>query len=560
MRPALRRATLALACTSALVLSGCGKHTTSNAPITFAPADTPYLFANFKGRPQDVAQAWDQANDAMMAARIQQLGQMARIIDTQDPKIAAVLNATQAELANVHTSQDLAKTIGFSQSALSAIYGIGDVPVMRIELDSPDTFKAFWARVEKRAGVAAATATLGKQSYWVLGGNDAKLHFLVAIEGNQLVATLAPANASADMLKHLLGLIKPSSNASARLASIDSSHGYSDYGSGYLDLPKLFANLFDGKDAITQEFAKDLGGSLANPACATEFASLAGQAPLMSAGLQTYTAKEVHASVDVKLSPSLLGALSALKQPVAGMDSGTDNSMLDLVLALPLQKWQAFFEARAEAAAANHYQCPALQSLNGFAAMAAHPPVQMPPEAASILGFRVVLDTWNTDPTQITGRVLVASSDTAALTQKLQQTLPQFALKSIPTDGKPVAFQLPPQFQTMLGSGTQGWIAADAHSLALGVGNGEDGKLAGTLTDAAGNGDRLLRMHFDGKLYQLFANFIGRFTAMMPPQKQAQMQQQVALMTLMSKMIQSADMDARLDDKGLHFDVDVRHR
>lgn len=559
MRPVLRHAALAAACVSALVLAGCGKHVASNAPMTFAAADTPYLFANFKGAPEDVTTAWGQANDAVMAARIQQLGKMAEAVGQKNPDVAKILDAIQAELANVHSSKELAQTIGFSQSSLYAFYGVGDVPVARIELASPDAFKAFWARVEKRAGTTTPTATLDKQNYWVLGGADAKVHFLVAVEDKQLVATLAPANATPEMLKQLLGLAKPTSNASDRLSSLNGKHGYSDYGSGYVDLPKLFANLYDGKDAITQEFAKDVGGALADPACASEFASIANQAPLVSAGFQTYSAREMRGSLDVKLSSSLLGALTALKQPVPGMDEASSGSMFDMVMALPLQKWQAFIKGRAEAAAAKTYQCPALQSLNKFAKTAANPPVQMPPEAASLLGFRVVLDKWEAGP-QIAGRALVASSNPAELVQKIQQTMPQFALKTIPTDGKPVAFDLPSRLQAMLGGSNRGWIAANDKALTVGIGEGEEAKLGDTLTASAGNGDKLLRMHFDGKMYGIFASWMGRFAAMAPAASQTQVQQQVALLNQMSKMVESGDIDVKLDNDGLHFETEVKHR
>jgi len=559
MRPALRHAALAAACVSALVLAGCGKHIASNAPITFAPADTPYLFANFKAAPEDVATAWGRANNAVMAARIQQLGKMAEAVGPENPDVANIFDAIQTELANVHSSKELAQTVGFSQSSLYAFYGVGDLPVARIELASPDAFKAFWARVEKRAGITTPTATLDKQTYWVLGGADARMHVLVAIEDKQLVATLAPANASPGMLKQLLGLAKPSGNASDRLSGLNDKHGYSDYGSGYVDLPKLFANLYDGKDAITQEFARDVGGSLANPSCASEFASIANQAPLVSAGFQTYSATEMRGSLDVKLSSSLLGALTALKQPVPGMDATASGSMFDMVMALPLQKWQAFIKGRAEAAAAKTYQCPALQSLNKFAKTAANPPVQMPPEAASLLGFRVVLDKWEAGP-QIAGRAVVASSNPAELVQKIQQTMPQFALKTIPTDGQPVAFDLPPRLQAMLGGSNQGWIAANAKALAIGIGDGEEARLGDTLGASAGNGDKLLRMHFDGKMYGIFASWLGRFAAMAPAASQAQVQQQVALFNQMSKMVETGNVDVKLDNDGLHFETEVKHR
>ena len=560
MRPVLRRAALGAACVCALVLAGCGRHAAPDTPITFAPADTPYLFANFKGAPEDVTTAWGQANDAVMAARIQQLGTMAEAVGHRNPAIAKILNAVQAELADVHSGKDLAQTTGFSQSSLYAFYGIGDVPVARIELASPEAFNAFWARVEKRAGITAPTATLDRQTYRVLGGADTKLHVLVAVEGKQLVVTLAPAKAGQEMLKQLLGITKPSGNASGRLADINNRHGYSDYGSGFIDLPKLFANFYDGKDAITREFATDMGGAaLADPACAGEFSSLASQAPLASVGFQTYSAKEIRSSLDVNLSSSLLGALAALKQPVPGMDEASNDSVFDMVVALPLQKWQAFIEARAKSAAQKTYQCPALQALNRFAGTAANPPVQMPPEAASLLGFRIVLDKWDIGP-QIAGRALVASSDPAGLTQRIQQTMPQFALKTIPIDGKPVAFDLPPRLQAMLGGSNQGWIAASDKALTAGIGDGEEARLGGTLTAASGNGDKLLRMHFDGRMYQLLGSWIGRFAAMMPATNQAQVRQQVDLFNQMSKMVASADFDVKLDDDGLHFETKVKHR
>jgi hypothetical protein len=138
--------------------------------------------------------------------------------------------------------------------------------------------------------------------------------------------------------------------------------------------------------------------------------------------------------------------------------------------------------------------------------------------------------------------------------------MPQFALKSIPLDGKPVAFDLPPRLQATLGGGNQGWIAANAKAIAVGIGDGEDTRLGNALDAPAGNGDTLLRMHFDGKMYPLLGGWISRFAAMMPATSQAQVQQQVAAFNLMGKMIQSADMDVKIDTRGLHFDSVVRHR
>jgi hypothetical protein len=47
---------------------------------------------------------------------------------------------------------------------------------------------------------------------------------------------------------------------------------------------------------------------------------------------------------------------------------------------------------------------------------------------------------------------------------------------------------------------------------------------------------------------------------MAPAATQAQVQQQVALFNQMSKMVESGDIDVKLDNDGLHFETDVKHR
>ena len=556
MRPVLRHATLAAACLSALVLAGCGSHVASNAPITYAPADTPYLLANFKGAPADANAAWNQANDAMLPSRVQQFQQLAKLTSQNDPKIAAVLRAIGDEFAGVKTQQELAQKMGFKPGGLLALYGIGDVPVFRVELASPDAFKSFWNDIEKRSGVKADVATIGSQQYWRVAPATSKVALAVAIEGKQLVLTVLPTGASDAVIKQLLGVTKPSSNAASRLASIDSEHGYGEYGSGYVDLPKLVAATFNQKDAVTAAFAQALGAPASDPACASEFASLANQVPLISMGFNTYTAKQVSGSIDAKVSASLLGALTALRQPVPGMDAGNDNSVFDLVVAAPVQKWQAFIADRAKAAASHKYECKALQGLNQFALQSAAPS-KLPPEASSIEGVRVVLDKLDLGM-QMAARGVVFSSNPAQLTQDLQKSVPQFAATNIPTDGKTATFALPPAAQATFGS-PNGWITSNAHGVAIGVGQGSDATLVGILSDPAGNGDRLLRMHFDGKLYPVMAGWLSRFSAMAPAQTRANLDSSIASMQALGKIVKSADSAVSVDGTGVHMTFSMQH-
>lgn len=567
MYRSMRRFALVSACASLLLLAGCGRKTVEDtAPLSFAPADTPYLYANFKPLPDDVRQAMNKRTFALMQYSAASYKRMAQVLAANNPDLARVLDEVATEMAGIKTPQQLEQTTGFSQQAHFAFYGIGLAPVARVELANPDAFRGLLARIEKSIGQPFAVAKLDNQDYWNIGGAGDKLHLLLAIEPNkQLVATLAPANADPALLKQLLGLSKPEHSAAARLSDIDGARGYSDYGSGYLDLPKLLARLSDSKDPVTLAYAAALGAPApsSDPSCPAEFASIGAQIPLASFGVEQFEADHIRASLDVSLSAPLRGMLANLKQPVPGMAASPDGALFDFVLALPLEKVRAFWQARAQAVAAQPYKCPTLASLNeGFKSMAATLQAQLPPQVSSLLGVRVVLDqlvlgSSPAAPTQFAARLQVASTDPNALLQLAQKNLPQLAITDVKADDKPIAVTLPPQLQSLGGGASQGWIAADQHSIGVAVGKDEDAKLASMLTADAGDGSGLVRMHFDGKLYDTFADFSDSMIARMPPAMQPQLQQQGAMMRLYAKWLRSVDSKVTLDDEGMHMQLDM---
>jgi hypothetical protein len=557
----MRRVAFVSACVSLLLLVGCSRKVESTAPLSFAPADTPYLYANFKPLPDDVRQAMNERTFALMQYSAASYKRMAEMLAANNPDLARVLDEVASEMSGVKTPQQLEQTTGFSQQGRFAFYGIGVAPVARIELADPDAFRGLISRIEKSIGQPFTVAKLDKQAYWNIGGAGDKLHLLLAIEPNrQVVAALAPANADPALLKQLLGLSKPEHSAADRLSDIDGARGYTDYGSGYLDFPKLLARLSDPNDPVTKAYVAALGAPApsSDPSCPAEFASIGAQMPLASFGTEQFDADHVRASLDASLSAPLRTMLAGLEQPVPGMAAKSDGSLFDLVLALPLRKIQAFWQARAQAVAAQSYKCPTLASLNeGFKAMAAGLQQQMPPQAASLLGMRVVLDNLvlgggPASSPQVAGRLQVASTDPNALLQEAQKNLPQLAITPVKADGKPIAVTLPPQLQSLSGGASQGWIAADRHSIGVAMGAGEDARLATMLAADAGDGSTLLRMHLEGKLYGIFADFSDSLVKKMPPAMQPQLQQQGGMMRLYAKWLRSVDARVVLDDEGLH--------
>ncbi|HET9835725.1 MAG TPA: hypothetical protein VFP88_05210, partial [Rhodanobacteraceae bacterium] len=221
-------------------------------------------------------------------------------------------------------------------------------------------------------------------------------------------------------------------------------------------------------------------------------------------------------------------------------------------------KVRAFWQARAQAVAVEPYKCPTLAALNeGFKSMATSLKQQMPPQAASLLGLRMVLDKLvlgggPASSPQVAARLQVASTNPDALLQLAQKNLPQLAITQVKADGKPIAITLPPQLQSLSGGASQGWIAADEHSIGIAIGTGEDAKLASMLGADAGDGSALMRMHFDGKLYGIFADFSDSLVSKMPPAMQPQLKQQGAMMRFYAKWLRSMDAKVTLDDEGLH--------
>jgi hypothetical protein len=171
-------------------------------------------------------------------------------------------------------------------------------------------------------------------------------------------------------------------------------------------------------------------------------------------------------------------------------------------MALPVKALRTFLAAQASAVTAKPFTCPAFQGMNkGFTKLSAQLPKMAMPGIGDLLGVRVSLDSI-TPPgagqrPSATGRLLIASDNPEGLLALLQSVARPLSTMSIKPDGKPVA--VPPQLTRM--SGQPGWIAMTAKALAIGVGTGEDTKLAGMLQTASGDAGDLLRVHLDGAMY-----------------------------------------------------------
>jgi len=505
--------TLALAVAGAL-LAGCG-HKDKDAPLAFVPADTPYVVANLDVMDDDTRGALLAQADAQLPAQVKQLQSAADDMAAKDPDGARLLRAFAGELDG-KTIEQFARNAGLNIKGYSAFYGLGLAPVVRFELTDAQAFNAFVGRLETAYGKKFDVADVDGQSYRRHVSAEAGVQVILAVVGKQAVAALLPADAAKPLLRQALGLDRPARSLQddGRLDKLAKAKGYQKWAVGELDLTRALPLAASGKDPLFAALFKahaeaesaKTGEPVANqlripPACEGDAARIAARVPGLSFGYTRLDAKHQEIRWDAALAPDITQAFASLKVELPGLGADA-QAPFDLALALPVAQLRAFWSAQSDAVAAKPFACPALADLNDtFAKLGPAMQKAAIPPFGDLLGVRVALDSLDAGKDKpmpsFTGRLVLATNNPAGLLAMGQMMNPALAQLKLAADGKPVA--LPPAMTQMLGQ--PAWLAMGSRSLALGVGAGEDAKLAGTLQDAPGNAGQMLRMNLDGAMY-----------------------------------------------------------
>jgi hypothetical protein len=578
MRSTTRYLAMGLA---SIMLAACS-HKDKDAPLAFVPADTPYVVANLDVLSDSTRTALLAQADAQLPSQLAQMDSVADRLAAKDPDGARLLRALRAEF-NGKTVEGFAKSAGLDLKGYTAFYGLGLAPVVRFQLSDPAAFEGFIGRLETAYGKKFVVATEGKQSYRKYVSTEAGMELILATVDKQAVAALLPANPPQALLREALGLDRPrkSMQDAGRLADLAKARGYKQWLVGELDLARALPLALGGKDALVESVRKahaqaesaKTGEPVANqlqtsPACSTEAARVAARVPSISFGYTELDAKHQDGRVDIALADDISKAFAGLKVDLPGLgNAGT--APFDLSLALPVASLRTFWLAQASAVAAKPFTCPALTDLNeGFAKL--DPVLQKAaiPPFGDLLGVRIALDTLtpnaNSSLPTFSGRLVLATSNPSGLLAMGQMMVPALAQMKPSSDGNPVA--LPQQMTGMLGQ--PAWVAMGDKALALGVGAGEDAKLASTLKEPGGSGGQMSRMHLSGAMYlswvQLMqdkmdtltaaANAMGKNDDSSPDQPDdaaARSKAQFDAMKLQAERVDSIDAEMHVDSKGM---------
>ena len=578
MRSTTRYLAMGLA---SIALAACS-HKDKDAPLAFVPADTPYVVANLDVLSDSTRNALLAQANAQLPSQLVQMDSLADRLAEKDPDGAHLLRALRAEFTG-KTVEGFAQSAGLDLKGYTAFYGLGLAPVVRFQLSDPAAFEAFVRRLENAYGKKLDTATEGKQAYRKYVSSESGTELILATVDKQAVAALLPANPTQAMLREALGLDRPqkSMQDAGRLVDLAKAKGYKQWLVGELDLTRALPLALSGKDALVESVRKahaeaesaKTGEPVANqlqtsPACSTEASRIAARVPLMSFGYTKLDAKHQDGRVDIALADDISKAFAGLKVDLPGLGN-VGTAPFDLSLALPVSHLRTFWLAQASAVAAKPFTCPALTDLNeGFAKL--DPLLQKAaiPPFGDLLGMRIALDTLtpnaNSSLPTFSGRLVLATNNPSGLFAMGQMMVPALAQLKPSSDGKPVA--LPQQMAGMLGQ--PAWVAMSDKALALGVGAGEDAKLANTLKEPGGSTGQMTRMHLTGAMYlswvQLMQDKVDTITAAAnamsknddsshdkPADAAAASKAQFAAMREQAERVESIDAEMHVDGNGM---------
>lgn len=535
----------------------------NGSPLAYAPADTPYAMGVDQPFPEALALAWTDRADPAIPVYARNLRQFARLAEARpDAGLAPrLLDALADELEGRSTREVLAAA-GLSPTSRMAVYGLGLVPVLRIELADPAALQALIARLEQKAGRPLATAALGEQAYWRLPLPDAPLEGIAAVVGTHLVVSLAPAGAPAEALSALLGLEQPDPSlvGSDLVDALAERFGYLPVVVGFVDSGRVLAALTGESTPLEQAFLDAL--AIEKPeldaTCRQEYEQLVTLWPRASFGYTRLEQDDMEVRAVLETAPELAADLMTLRAPMPALDAVDADTAFNLGVSFNLDALPALVNKRANAIASTPYQCPSLAWLNAGATQA-QSGINNPAlfaMAPVFRGFHAIVEEFalgpDMKPTALSGALVIGSANPQSLLAMAGAAVPQVAQLGLTPDGSVKPLDLPPLPDLALD--IPAWASMTDTLLGIGFGAGADARLPAYMqVDPAQQ--PLLVLGYSGRLYGAFADIIERTAAAMPEEEmRADMELQARMMReVYAEWIARADLRVEFTEHGIEM-------
>ncbi len=605
----------------ALGIVSCGKKEESTL-LTYIPADSPYVFAVAQAPSKDVTDIWLKRiqpvwpiYDTMLA----RLGTLAAIDnqpltaptvpdessaddvsnashDDGDSSDSAAANAIANPLAAIALSaktnaamkdtlatgsriaRELVKDLrgrdtsakmsetGLAVPGRAAFYGVGVMPVARFELASADTFRAWIGKIETTSASKFSTAKLGDQDYWFVG-ND-KVQLVLAIQDNQLVATLFPGSADDALRQRLLGIVKPTQSLadSGELGRLTGTEKWLPIAAGWVDFKRMIA-LYPTDPSLVAMVASfdDKPLPALSAECRADFDAMADKAPRMIFGYRELGANRIDMRGRWELAPDVASDLMALTAAPTATGGDHPDALFDVAFNVPVLKMKDFALKQAKAIVAQPYRCDSLQALNKAANESVEKlSAMLPPPFSDITGVRITIDSFAIPPAgasmpDVRGKLLVATNNPSFLIGLAQMSMPTLASLVVKADGQPVEI---PSNDIPAPAGTPIpplHVAMAEKALAFSFGEGQSATLASYVKAPMGTPGEWVKTNFSGEIYTLQGEFMQRMQTLMPNDGKTNMDpaNMAELYKFYSRIFKRVEGNMSASAKGIEFEQTV---
>lgn len=526
------------------------------------PGDTPYLFANFEPMPKPVL-------DKIFAKMAPLFGDMTASLDAQ--LAAAPAEDTGAKVARAlleelkgHMSAQGIEQLGLSTTPHMALYGIGLLPAVRLELKDAKAFKELVSRVETKVGQKVPTAKAGEQEYWLIESGDGFV--AAAVVGNELVFGLGPAKAKDLYLPLLLGTAKPASTLAdgGALLKIVEDYKFSPTGTGYVDIKGISRTIMGDATGLNADIYKLLADAAPalSPDCKAEIGGLVDLAPRVVFGYEELNETVMVADFVIETKPEIGKDLAGLRAAVPGLTkSPAGNPLLVFGLGLDIEKAIGWAKAKAAAVQATPYKCEMLAPISqGAGNLVAGLNGPLPPFVNLIKGVALTVQEANLENANLAmgpagalqdakAYLTISATNPSELLGAVKLMLPPpIAALTINPDGKAVALPaegLPPFIKSPM-------VTMTSNAIALSVGEGTQATVDGVLKAAPAGEPPLFVIGYNvGKFMGAMAKQMESSLAGLPPEEAARRQADLKASKAAGDLFGFIALSLNLSEKGV---------
>jgi hypothetical protein len=403
------------------------------APALFAhiPADTPYAFAAFDPLPSAY---WDAVGGAVKPELEKLLDQMTQM-PANDPGAKFAVGLAREFRANL-SAAGLKKSFGISADKRWAFYGVGIVPVFRLELADGKALAGTIDRLSKESGFTLPTATAGGKTYYRF--EDGEVLVVAAVLDDQVVVSGGPKALVEQALPFVLGTQKPQPSMAdgGALKEVTARHGFASYGSGFVDSAKLLKVLM-----MADLLKSATGGGGMPESCKPELEALSKKFPRLAFVYYEVSPTRAAMRMVLEMDAGLVSRMKQLEVDVPGMAGGklADKALIAFGGGIDIAKAKLMAVDFADGMARFGTACGVADMVESGAEMKQSLSQPLPPVAEGIKGGLVALlsaELAGGRPSNVAGYAFVISDNPGQLVDMVMQQLPMGNAPKVAKDGK----------------------------------------------------------------------------------------------------------------------------